>query len=105
VTVTGERERMIAGERYDAYDPDLIAERRRARDLCRRFNGADDEDEQRALLGDLLGGFGPSAAVLPPFRCDYGWNVFIGAGSVVTRDIPPDCVAAGNPCRVLRKLV
>ncbi|HEX6714129.1 MAG TPA: sugar O-acetyltransferase [Thermoleophilaceae bacterium] len=28
----------------------------------------------------------------------------IGAGSVVTRDIPPGVVAVGNPCRVLRKL-
>lgn len=30
-----------------------------------------------------------------------GSNVVIGAGSVVTRDIPDWCVAAGNPCRVL----
>lgn len=29
----------------------------------------------------------------------------IGAGSVVTRDIPPDVFAAGNPCRVIRPLV
>ena len=28
----------------------------------------------------------------------------IGAGSVVTRDIPPNCVAAGNPCRVIRRI-
>ena len=28
----------------------------------------------------------------------------IGSGSVVTRDIPPDVVAVGNPCRVLRKI-
>jgi maltose O-acetyltransferase len=28
----------------------------------------------------------------------------IGAGSVVTRDIPPDVFAAGNPCRVIRPL-
>lgn len=28
----------------------------------------------------------------------------IGAGSVVTRDIPPQVVAAGNPCRVIRSL-
>lgn len=33
-----------------------------------------------------------------------GNNVTIAAGSVVIRDIPPDCVAAGNPCKVVRKL-
>lgn len=33
-----------------------------------------------------------------------GSNVVIGAGSVVTHDIPDHCVAVGNPCRVLRRL-
>lgn len=33
-----------------------------------------------------------------------GDNVVIGSGSVVTRDIPDHTVAAGNPCRVIRKL-
>ncbi|MDZ7796163.1 MAG: sugar O-acetyltransferase [Candidatus Marinimicrobia bacterium] len=33
-----------------------------------------------------------------------GNNVVIGSGSVVTRDIPDNTVAAGNPCRVLRKI-
>ncbi|MDE6107316.1 MAG: sugar O-acetyltransferase, partial [Oscillospiraceae bacterium] len=33
-----------------------------------------------------------------------GDNVVIGSGSVVTRDIPDRVVAAGNPCRVLRKI-
>jgi acetyltransferase-like isoleucine patch superfamily enzyme len=33
-----------------------------------------------------------------------GDNTIIGAGSVVTRDIPANCVAVGNPCRVLREL-
>ena len=33
-----------------------------------------------------------------------GINVIIGAGSVVTHDIPDDSVAAGNPCRVLMSL-
>lgn len=28
----------------------------------------------------------------------------IGAGSVVTKDIPANCVAAGNPCKVLRRI-
>ena len=31
-----------------------------------------------------------------------GDNVVIGAGSIVTKDIPSDVVAVGNPCRVLR---
>ncbi|WP_374627977.1 sugar O-acetyltransferase [Devosia sp.] len=33
-----------------------------------------------------------------------GDNTTIGAGSVVTRDIPSDVVAAGNPCRIIRRL-
>lgn len=33
-----------------------------------------------------------------------GSNTVIGAGSVVTRDIPDWCIAAGNPCRVIRKI-
>lgn len=33
-----------------------------------------------------------------------GDNTVIGAGSVVTKDIPANCVAAGNPCRVIREI-
>ena len=33
-----------------------------------------------------------------------GSNCVIGAGSVVTKDIPDWSVAAGNPCRVIRKI-
>ncbi|RZL33645.1 MAG: maltose O-acetyltransferase, partial [Pedobacter sp.] len=33
-----------------------------------------------------------------------GSNVVIGSGSVVTRDIPDNVFAAGNPCRVIRQL-
>ena len=33
-----------------------------------------------------------------------GKNSIVGAGSVVTRDIPPDSIAAGNPCRVLKSI-
>lgn len=32
-----------------------------------------------------------------------GARSVIGAGSVVVKDIPEDCFAAGNPCRVIRK--
>lgn len=33
-----------------------------------------------------------------------GENTVVGAGSVVTRDLPPRVLAAGNPCRVIREL-
>lgn len=36
--------------------------------------------------------------------CQIGDRSIIGAGSVVTKNIPSDCVAAGNPCRVIRTL-
>lgn len=46
--------------------------------------------------------FGASVTVLP--GVSIGSGTVIGAGSVVTRDIPPGVVAAGNPCRVLRRI-
>ena len=33
-----------------------------------------------------------------------GDNAVIGAGSIVTRDIPANTVAVGNPCRVIREI-
>ena len=33
-----------------------------------------------------------------------GDNAVIGSGSVVTKDIPPNVVAAGNPCRIIREI-
>lgn len=33
-----------------------------------------------------------------------GDNTTIGAGSVVTKSIPSDCIAVGNPCKVIRRL-
>jgi galactoside O-acetyltransferase len=33
-----------------------------------------------------------------------GENSIVGAGSVVTKDIPDNVIAVGNPCRVIRKI-
>lgn len=46
--------------------------------------------------------FGASVTVCPGVT--IGDNCVIGAGSVVTRDIPPNSFAAGVPCRVIRTL-
>lgn len=45
---------------------------------------------------------GAGVIVLPGVA--IGDNTVIGAGSVVTRDIPANVVAVGNPCRVLRPI-
>lgn len=34
-----------------------------------------------------------------------GENTIIGAGSVVTKNIPPNVIAAGNPCRVIKEII
>ncbi|HSN77530.1 MAG TPA: sugar O-acetyltransferase [Anaerolineae bacterium] len=182
----GEKDKMLAGELYNAADPQLVAERSRCRWLLKQYNDSrDDEPELRwRLLHELLGAQGADLYIEPPFYCDYGSNIsagqgvyfnfncivldvaavaigdnvlfgpnvqiytathpvewnerasglefakpitigshvwvggsavicpgvrigdrtVIGAGSVVTRDIPSDVFAAGNPCRVIRKL-
>jgi maltose O-acetyltransferase len=180
-----EREKMLAGELYDALDPELVEARVRARDLCQKLNSTHeaDEEERRRILCALLGAGGDTAWMQPPFVCDYGTNIelgervffnfncivldvcrvrigsftllgpavqiytpvhplnaelrrkqeygkpveigadvwvgggaiilpgvhigsraVIGAGSVVTRDIPERVFAAGNPCRVIRDI-
>ena len=45
---------------------------------------------------------GGGAIILPGVR--IGARAVIGAGSVVTRDIPEGVFAAGNPCRVIREI-
>ena len=44
---------------------------------------------------------GQNVTVMPGVH--IGDGAIIGANSVVARDIPPYCIAAGNPCRVIRK--
>ncbi|EZR65961.1 hypothetical protein W693_01683 [Staphylococcus aureus VET1833R] len=46
--------------------------------------------------------FGGHVAVLPGVT--IGEGSVIGAGSVVTKDIPPHSLAVGNPCKVVRKI-
>lgn len=75
-----EKEKMLAGERYDASDPELAAERERARELTRRLNDAEpsEDDRKRELLRELVGSAGESPWIEPPFHCDYGYNIHFG---------------------------
>lgn len=180
-----EREKMLAGALYDPLDPELVAGREYARDLCQALNATreGEADARRAILRKLFGRGGDTVWMQPPFFCDYGTNIelgqrvffnfncvvldvcrvrigdytlfgpgvqiltpvhpmnaelrrreeygkpieigadvwvggaalilagvrigrrtVIGAGSVVTRDLPDGVFAAGNPCRVIREI-
>jgi maltose O-acetyltransferase len=46
---------------------------------------------------------GGSAILLPGVR--IGRNAVVGAGAIVTHDVPPNMVVAGNPARVIREIV
>jgi len=76
-----EREKMVSGERYDPSDPDLVADRRRARELTGEFNGtgAGETERRRGLLRRLFDDLGAACQIEPPFRCDYGYNIGVGA--------------------------
>lgn len=58
-------------------------------------------DVGKITIGDNVW-IGGSCVVLPGVT--IGSNCVIGAGSVVTKDIPDNSIAAGNPCRVLRQI-
>jgi maltose O-acetyltransferase len=66
--------RIVAGELYDALEPELVVARARARELLGRFNAAPD----RSVLEELLGAVGPEVVIEPPFHCDYGFNISVG---------------------------
>ena len=78
--VRTERERMLAGDLYDALDPDLVVDRYRARDLCQKLNASSDADEElrRKLCEQIFGKGGDTVWVQPPFYCDYGSNIELG---------------------------
>lgn len=59
------------------------------------------EQAKPIIVGDNVW-FGGSVTVLPGVT--IGSNVVIGAGSIVTKDIPSNVVALGNPCKVLREI-
>ena len=75
-----EKSRMLAGELYNPLDAQLSAERVRAEQLCRMLNATEpcDASKRAQILAELLGA-ASGATVRPPFFCDYGYNIRLGA--------------------------
>ena len=72
-----EKTKMIAGEPYMSNDPELTRDRKRAKALCYRYN-QQVEELDKVTLADLLG-YTTDAYLEPPFYCDYGYNIQLGA--------------------------
>lgn len=77
-----EREKLLAGELYDAGDPALQTELAATHRWLVRYNAAlgASAPERRELLLERLAAVGEGAVVRPPFHCDYGFNISLGAG-------------------------
>lgn len=69
----------MAGDLYLADDPELAAEARHARQLQDRYNDARDDESRRSILRELIGAIGEDSVLRPPFYCDYGAHIRIGA--------------------------
>jgi maltose O-acetyltransferase len=103
--VSEHKRRMLAGEPYLAHDPGLVADRLRCAEALARFNGLGPGDEagRRAILGALLGRIGADSIVVPPFRCDYGFPIRVGARCFINYEaIVLDCapVVIGDDVQV-----
>jgi maltose O-acetyltransferase len=93
---------MLRGELYRV-DDELRADHARARALFERFNATADE----ALLRELLGHVGEGVLVRPPFHCDYGAQISIGAGTFVNFDcvfIDVMPIRIGENCQIATKV-
>jgi len=82
------KERMLRGELYLFDDPQLAADQAHAQELLERYNATRHADQELrdSLLRELLGEVGDGVVVRPPFRCDYGRYISIGAGTFVNFD-------------------
>ena len=78
-----EKDKMLAGELYRPGDPELQADLAATHAWLARYNAAlgASSDARRALLRERLAAVGDGAAIRPPFHCDYGFNISLGAGA------------------------
>jgi maltose O-acetyltransferase len=85
VVPKSERERMLAGEFYNSRGPELLALAHHARALLASFAALPSTDtvERHRALVSLLGDVGEGVWIEPPFFCDYGRHIYIGADSFV----------------------
>lgn len=75
-----EKEKMLSGMLYDAYDEELVKQRIYARQSSAKFNQTDESEknERQQILKELLGSIGENVEMSPNIQFDYGYNTYIG---------------------------
>jgi maltose O-acetyltransferase len=76
-----QKQKMLAGQLYHANDPEIRADQQSAKAWMVRYNAAlaATADERRELLRERLAAVGNGAVIRPPFHCDFGYNISLGA--------------------------
>ena len=76
-----EKQKMLAGELYKPGDSELQADAAANATWLAEYNASRDAAERYDLLHRRLAFVGRGATIRPPFHCDYGFNIRIGAGA------------------------
>lgn len=77
-----EKQKMLAGELYNAADPELQADMTATMQWLSRYNAAIamPVGERRKMLVERFAAVGKGVNIRPPFHCDYGFNISLGEG-------------------------
>ena len=86
-----EKEKMLAGQWYNAnFDAKLAEERAIVKDFCLELNATRMQDlpRRRKILREILPNVDVDAVeILSPFMVDYGYNIFLGAGTFLNHNV------------------
>ena len=75
-----EREKMLAGEVYDACDAELLKDLNAVKVLCQQYNNLLPTDfaARNKMLRQMLGQADEDTFIVQPFYCDYGKHIRVG---------------------------
>lgn len=100
-----EKQKMLSGQLYHASCPQLQAEQAANKQWMHRYNNSPDlpSDGCHALLKSHFASLGEGVIIRPPFFCDYGYNISIGANTFINfncviLDVLP--VRIGDDCQI-----
>jgi len=100
-----EKEKMLAGEMYDAGDKELITRWHLAKKLMKEYNKTDTTNREMldGYLNQLLGSKGDNVWITAPFYVDYGENIHIGNNCEINMNcVFLDCnrITIGDNCGI-----